>query len=70
MSNDWQLSDAAYAAYPRLNLTIFFRVTSSALGQAYDNPSVNEATLKNMGYWITWIHQEMYIYWWVSAINP
>ena len=28
---------------------IFFRVTSLALGQSYDCPSVSEATLKNMG---------------------
>ena len=35
-------------------LTIFFRVASLALG-----PSASEATLKDMGKYITWIHQNI-----------
>ena len=32
-----------------INLLIFFRVTSLALGQSYDCPSAREATLKDIG---------------------
>ena len=37
-------------------LPICFRVTSLALGQSYDCPSASNATLKNMGKYIPWIH--------------
>ena len=37
-------------------LPMSFRVTSLALGQSYDCPSVSEATLKNMGKKISWSH--------------
>ena len=35
-----------------------FRVIQLALGQSYDCPNVSDATLKNMGKEITWIHRE------------
>ena len=38
-------------------LLISFRVASVALGQSYDCPIATEATLKNMGKCIPWIHQ-------------
>ena len=40
-------------------LSISFRVTSLALGQSHDCPSASEATLKDMGKEITWIHEEL-----------
>ena len=40
-------------------LHISFRVTSLALGQSYDCPSANEATLKDMGKQNMRIHQEI-----------
>ena len=45
-----------------LILPIFFRVASLALGQSYDCPSASEATLKDMGKYVTWIHHN----WWYT----
>ena len=49
-----------YMVRYRLILSIFFRVTSLALGQSYDCPSANEAILKNMDKNFTRIHQKLW----------
>ena len=38
-------------------LTLSFRVASRKQGQSFDNPGASNATLKNMGQWITWTTQ-------------
>ena len=40
------------------NLPISFRITSLALGQSCDCPSVSGVTLKDMGKHIKWIHKK------------
>ena len=42
--------------------TILFRVVSLTLGQSYDCPSDSEATLKDMGKYIIWIHKNWWYY--------
>ena len=42
-----------------MQLPLSFRVASLALGQSYDCPSASEATLKDTGKYVTWIHQEL-----------
>ena len=44
-----------------LILPISSRVASLALGQSYDCPSAREATLKDMGNWMTWNNYELII---------
>ena len=43
------LLDYQFSLIYVINLPIFFRVASLALGQSYDCPSASEATLKKMG---------------------
>ena len=43
-------------------LPVSFWVASLALGQSYDCPSASEATLKDMGEYVTRIHTKNYIY--------